>query len=353
MKDVMTMDEIINILSKVDTERSVIPENCIYFSEMSDYISEYANDQLNEMIRDIGESELSIFESTGSLVLYEGKKAENLKTKIKDNNVKVWSVRKNFYEKALSYSKQEKINSRKITNSCKCEISELQVFGKTHDFLDLSNVKFSENAIKFIEEAIKVAKSIFKNSNKEDIKEATDMLEQSVCSKVSGINGVKTIKEMKAALKTKYTGEQISATGRWVKSNWSKICSTVNNASYSIIKASYNEEKKAMSSIINKIGTELDGMEDYSVIVGTMMGLAYSTMQACYSVILDISKRQTKEYQNIISRVNKECKKAKSTNEAVDGTVEEKPKETEEEVKKESFKASTTQYDMNNKSFDF
>ena len=108
-----------------------------------------------------------------------------------------------------------------------------------------------------------------------------------------------------------------------------------------------------MSSIINKIGTELDGMEDYSIIVGTMMGLAYSTMQACYSVILDISKRQTKEYQNIISRVNKECKKVKSTNEAVDGTVEEKPKETEEEVKKESFKASTTQYDMNNKSFDF
>ena len=49
MKDVMTMDEIINILSKVDTERSVIPENCISFSEMSDYISEYANDAKDEV----------------------------------------------------------------------------------------------------------------------------------------------------------------------------------------------------------------------------------------------------------------------------------------------------------------
>lgn len=300
--------EVNKVLSEVDSI-DIIPESCLSFSEMNDYIVEDTMSRFNEMIKSIGINELVYFESTGALLEYTN--SNTIQNQLTNFSITNWQVRKAFYDKAIEYVKEQRTTIKKCTNIKKVDnnnIGNEDPFGKTHLFFDLSDINFADNSDKFIDECIKVVKGLFDSSTEDERKEAINMLEESICSRISGISNVKTIKEMKKSLKEKLIGDEVIVNGKYVKSNWENITNIAYDASFKVIKKAYNDEKKAINSNIKKINIDLKHEEDYAITVASLMVNAFSAMQTCYSVMIDVAKRRVQENNNIINKVCKTVK---------------------------------------------
>lgn len=292
------MDYIMETLSKVETNREVIPEGCLSFSEMSDYLAEFTNSEFNKLLESIGINELIVYEATGSMIVYEGKLLSDLKAKFANHIKDTWSAYKGFWEKALKQA-QEDVNGAKSIGDLSGSIDYLKadkIYGKTHSFYDQSTIKFGTNTREFIKEI----NNSFEGA--EDGKKIKSELESKVCSKISGVDA-KLNMVMKKALKKKLTGNKIDMNGAQIKKEWNNIRSEISTGYISNVKKAYNTEKEVFAIATKR----LESIDDsFTNVINSWMSIintALHVMHGCYATQLDVDRRQFREYVNIATKV--------------------------------------------------
>ena len=86
-------------MGKLPADRSVIPSYCESFSESAVYVAEASTRYINDFFKEVGITELAIFESTGSVVVYEGAKLQAFKEKLAKVWDSIWRAIKGLFEK--------------------------------------------------------------------------------------------------------------------------------------------------------------------------------------------------------------------------------------------------------------
>ena len=278
------MDKIMKSLSEVEANRSVIPESCLSFSEMSDYIALYAIKEFNEM----------------NSVLTESSDASS----IKDHIVKVWSADKAYWEKVLAESKSQvsKAKSIKVT-AIDIDKLEDKVYGKCHTYTKLADVKFDRNAANFAREVKKVFTSISLASDTKAIKEARNILEGDICKEISGFNDVKSNRDIKSKLTKELMGGLYKADKAFLKRHINKMNKVITTSTTDEIKAAYNGEKRVYAELLRQLNEVDADLTKIANAWGSMLTETLTVLHKCYAVEMDVCTRRFKEYVNILGKV--------------------------------------------------
>lgn len=332
-------DEEVDYVGYVEANMDVIPSYALTFSEAALYLAEDAENQFGELFKNIGISELAVFESTGMEVIYEGEKLNNFKEGFIKLWNTIWSNIKGFFENILKKFNEMKTEAKKKLYK-KADLNNLKtkdkngkekVFGKTHKFNEeLMKAKYSANASIY---AGKIANE-FENMtvlDKENLSEKIDQkqkdVEEEVCSKVSGIDGVKDVKNMKEELKKKMMGEEIEATVAFVKSNYNEMRDLIiGDKINKVIKQDYARAKKFINDRIKEVKKFKDDRAKVAKSEVKSLILICNCMNSCRGVLFDVMSRRYNEYRNIVVRVNMACGKANG--ESKDEKKEEKVSES-------------------------
>ena len=141
-------------LSYEEPERTIIPDHCLSYTEASLYVAEFIEEAYLEMMEDIGSDEVTIYEQTGSQVVYEDSKLQEFKDKLKDFSAKSWTGVQGFWEKFVSNSSQNAKEAADELGNGNVDISKLpnKTYGKVHEFPDFEP-EYNSNAKKFIAKA--------------------------------------------------------------------------------------------------------------------------------------------------------------------------------------------------------
>lgn len=246
------------MLGKIPANKSIIPASCSSFVEASFYITEASTNVLNDMFKNIGITELAIFEATGSVVIYEGAKLDELKKKISAAFEAVWSFIKAGFEKILGIFK-EKIKEFKERNFklSRSDVSKLdkEVVEKMLGALVIH--KFPKSTKKIINDIESIRG---KNSTKfdfsddiEDIDDAIDGLFGTYCKADKAVSQADMIK----AIKDDIMGDiEKNPTKTWLENNISDINDTCINGT-EIIKSAYKSMKKHVDDEQRRFNSQL------------------------------------------------------------------------------------------------
>lgn len=307
-----------------ETNRDIIPDTCISFSEMSDYVSQFSIEEYNNIMEEAGINELLVFEATGNLIVYEGEELDKLKAKFNSMVTKIWGVIKSFWEKVISsYSSDDK---KLVTALKKVKVTELpdKKFGITHTFFNPLDIKYAENAGKFAEQTKKVF-SVFSSLDDNDkSKGAYDALEDQICTSISGVNS-KSNSSMKSELKSKLIGDKVVADKAYVAAHIDIIIEGITAGKcVAEVKKAYNEEKKVFTDISKQVNELTDGLSVICNLWGKLIVEIINTMHACYSVEMDVLKRQYTEYRMVAMKVVKASGVKYTTEAAVEEVEDDK-----------------------------
>lgn len=304
------MDYIMEALSVAETNRSVIPESCLSFSEMAGYLTEFTNSELNNILESIGIDELKYFEKNGSIKYYDEAALSDFKAKFANHIKDVWSAYKNFWEKVISAMQQDVKQSKSLGNLSKADLDTIKSYGKTHTFFKASDIKFDANAKKFYEN-INIVFTTISDENADKIKEGKSLLSDEVCSKISGVEA-KSNSSMKKELKKKLIGAEVEANYAWVNKNWSNLTKFISTGGVEFAKTAYNAEKAIFAEFTKGIDSFDNDMTSCAGAWIVLVDMTLSTMHTCYATAIDVYRRRFKEYVNIATKVigNKPVKEA-------------------------------------------
>ena len=319
------MDYILEQLDYSEVENDfVFPESCNTFYDRALYISDYAHGLVNEMMEEIGVQELKSFEENGSLVIYEGKALALMKIKFDAICIRIWRALDAFWNDVLKvFNKGEKATYVKINKETIASLKDNKVYGKTHKFFNEDEISFAQDANKFIEEVNKVYEGLIDNGVKDiiTISKATDKLEAIVCSKVSGIAGVKTNSQVKKALKKKLIGDEYLITKRVIAQSADAIYTiATSNESVMRAKKEYENQRKVFWKLMKSIEDKFN--DDFLAVAGQWINVildVVSVLNTCYAVECDVLVRRRQEYRNIMAKLNSiQNKVIKAENEAAE-----------------------------------
>ena len=307
-----------DILGKVPTNRSVIPEGCLTFAEQSLYVAEFAEENFNTMFESVGIEELAVYESTGSFVLYEGAKLKEFKEKAIQIFKDIFGAIKHAYEKILDFFEKKRKESVKelvkIDSSDVDTMEDGKTYYTTHEF-DLScsedftkNAKELTNDIK--DQFEKMVNQKYDNIQ-EQAKELKDDFEQKIVSTISGIENVKTFNEAKKPLYNKMIGKEVGATKSWIKSNLSDLTGVVEKGTTKRdIQTAYQAEKKVIDDIIKGLRSMDDNLIKVANAEISLLKSVTTALHSCMNIKMDVCKRRYNEYRVILTKVATAKKKA-------------------------------------------
>lgn len=333
-------DEEVDYVGYVEANMDVIPSYALTFSEAALYLAEDAENQFGELFKNIGISELAVFESTGMEVIYEGEKLNNFKEGFIKLWNTIWSNIKGFFENILEKFNKMKTEAKKKLYK-KADLNNLKtkdkngkekVFGKTHKFdSSLMNAKYSDLAVGYAHRVSERFEKLAGQQNNENLSEEINnkqkQVEEEVCSVVSGISGVKDVKNMKEELKKKLMGEEIEATVAFVKSNYDEMRELViGNKIEKSIKKDFAAAKKFINDRIKEVKKYKDDRAKVAKSEVKSLITICNCMNSCRGVLYDVMSRRYNEYRNIVVRVNMACGKANG--ESKDEKKEEKVSES-------------------------
>lgn len=312
-------------LGEVATNHSVIPNTCLTFAEQSLYVAEFAEENFNKLFESVGIDELAVFESTGSLVVYEGAKLQAFKDAASSLFKKIWGTIKSAYEKVLAWFEEKRKESVKnfvaLTAADVSALDAEKVYGKTHEFTIDAADDFVSNAQAIREDAISEYNKIINgnigtsDSQGEKAKEVQEKYAKMIPGKIAGLSSDTDSSDVTKKLHNLLLGEEVSAKKEWIRSHIGDMTAVVlKGNSKNDIKKSYTAEKKNIDKVIG----DLKKMDDKHMVVakyeiGTLKSII-THLHTAMSVKMDICKRRYGEYRNILAKVY--AAKKKSTNES-------------------------------------
>lgn len=236
-------------MGKLPADRSVIPSYCESFAESAFYVAEAATRHMNKFFEEVGITELAIFESTGSIVVYEGEKLKAFWDglgKVWDN---IWQAIKRAFEKLINFiHEKQKEAANKVID--KVTVSEIEKISDDKFAKTLGKFKYIEYHYKDIQDKIKgnLADSATKMPNLFDLsdedarKQSADYVKE-VNGIIYGGSDVKDAESLKAAVKKDCTPEGKDLTKDYLTSNLNSMKDTTKDLLNSA-KEQYNKMKR-------------------------------------------------------------------------------------------------------------
>lgn len=299
----------------------VIPPTCITFAEQADYLAEYTNEVFYDLMEEIGIEELALFESTGSMMVYEGVVSNEIKVKISIALMRIWKAIEKFWASVMKvFTKDPKDLYSPISKEFIKNIED-KSFGKTHTFYDKEDVKFADNSWKVYEQSVKVFKKLMNSTaSKEDIIKGKNKIDDILCSTISGLSDCNNIKCIKKNLKTKLIGGEVDANKEFLLKNYKDLYDyVIAGNGKKAVEAAYAKERDAFHKIIDSIDKDFDDkFPDVAIQWQGVIVNIINAMHSCYASLADVYNKRYHEYRNILVKVNKLEKKMVSSNESTD-----------------------------------
>lgn len=324
-----------------------IPNDCFSFFEQSMHVAICAEADINAMFESVGIEELAVYENTGSVMVYEGSKLENLKENAAKIFRNMWSNIKAAYEKILDFFENRRKESVKSLTSL--TVADLEYvkdgvkLGQVNEFdinwldecVDKCNKLRVEVVVKFGQQRKAVAGS--ESSGKEEFDALKKEFDEKIVPTISSTNA-KSMATAKKVMMDKVKGEKKDLTKEWIRSNFNMLVDVVTKGSTKRdIQKSYKEEKVRFDQILKDIKSSKN--DDYwKGAQQEVMVLAdiCKAMHSVHSIKMDACKVRYNQYKNILVKVA--AAKVKSQ-------VKEKMPKKKEKVE-ESFTPATSQVDL-------
>lgn len=286
-----------NILSSIESNNCVIPDSCMTFSEMSDFLSVFIKDEYKSLMESIGIDELKEYENNNSLI-YEAGRLSKLIENIKETLQEMFSGIKSFWEKTIKkFSDLSDTNmATKINTDIIDQLESDKVYSTTHEFFSIKELDYYTKAIELAKKSSKMFKKAKESGDYTSIKKE---IMATLYIDISGVD-CNSITELKSKLKSELLGKSVDCNKEWYLDNFKEIKSIINNdgSVTKIIKKSYDADKK----LFNFIASEIDTIDNnYTDIVApwieTLVEISNVT-HACYAVAMDVYRRKFVEYRN-------------------------------------------------------
>ena len=328
----------------VEADTSVIPSFAVNLTEQSLYVAEAAESEFNAMMESIGVEEISVYESTGKEVVYEGASFDSLKKTIIEFFKGLWAKIKGLFDGILKkYEAKKKERATNIATNvdlAKLDDSKYKPF-KVHKYDGLK-----DNAVFLnIEQNCKNMAAKLKNYKNDGPGTLNIDVWKDILTGVVSTDA-KSADTVVKAVKNDLMGEKVDADVAFVKTNWDKIKDTAINGNNfkGKIKAAYKAEKKVIDDIIKAVkDVKEEDANEFKTIVSHLKDIAIASKSVSMAVI-DVAKRQESEYASIFVKVAAATKAYKNTKGGEDST---------NESVDPAIKLGTTQKDLIEASFDW
>ena len=302
-------------MGKLPADRSVIPSYCESFSESAVYVAEASTRYINDFFKEVGITELAIFESTGSVVVYEGAKLQAFKEKLAKVWDSIWKAVKGLFEKIANAFDSLKKNLDPTNRFNALSASHINgiddaVFEKFFGKFKYVEYHYADTRLK-IEEGFDKADSkvagLFKEgtSDEEAKNNAKDFLD-GVYAEVSGCDDAKDMESMKSALRKKLdeASKEVTFTKSSLSSELSNLKFEWSNGKDQL-KKSYTKAKKDIDSAkkaLNKIKDENMSLIQYET---RCTQTAIMTKANALMVTYDYQKKAMRQAGTLLAIVKK------------------------------------------------
>ena len=310
-------------MGKLPADRSVIPNSCESFAESAFYVAEAATRHMNKFFEEVGITELAIFESTGSVVVYEGEKMKGFVEglgKVWDN---IWKAIKGAFEKLINFihEKQKEAALKVVDKVSESDVEKIddKKFEKTLGKFTYIQYKYNE-VKKEIESnftgSTTSMPNLFDLSDEEARKQSADYVKE-VNGQIYGGSEVTTLEALKDAVKKACTSEGKALTKEYLKSNLNSMKNTTKDllnsakSNYSKMKRTIDDNKRKLRALKDK-DMDVVRAEQRCQVARTM---AYnSAIFATY----DVAKLALKQNMSVLKMVGALAKSKPATEEKKD-----------------------------------
>ena len=255
---------------QLPADRSVIPASCISFSESAMYVADAAQRYFNEFYEQIGIEELAIFESTGSVVVYEGARLQAFKEAVAKIFENIWKAIKSAYEKIMA--KIDEIRRKMAQKYLKVTAADVKAIPDEKFNNTLGKFKYQKykDVEKEIEGKIKAETaesklpnfSGYKDADLEKAQDATktfiDGLYSRICNAICGKKAESAEAMQKVIAEACKDGKETELKKSWLAANVDSMNKRTDKALGSVRKK-YRDTKAALHQAtrsLNKIGDD-------------------------------------------------------------------------------------------------
>lgn len=343
-----------NMLESVETNRSYIPNFCTTVLEQSMYVAEGAELIFNEMIEQVGIEELAVYESTGSVVVYEGAKLDELKKTLLAALDKLWATIKHSFEQMIAKVKKSVLDKKfdAITRETVAKLPADLKLPDIHEYPGLKESeikKFASNAAK-VRADIKNLKPVEGNDDNYTASAAKNELSMggNIYARVAGVDGATSAADIKKELKEKLVGSKKGINAKMLANGNMLIDMKLvvkGDATMKQIKSAYNEEKKLIDELKSEVKGMKDDFSDHFKVFSSAIKDLVIALNTCHSIQIDAAFMQIREYGMVLAAAGastlKDAKAAKK-----EAKKSEKEEEPLERVEGEVVESATIQEDL-------
>lgn len=237
----------------------VIPSYVTSLTEAAMFVSESIENDYNRMFESIGVNELAVYESTGSMIVYEdgenGKTGPSFKDRILQWLQGVWGKIKGFFEKVI-----ESISKRiaaAVANFAKLDGKDLAKIPDDKQLGVIYEIVNPDYSSKFSQYSMDLAGKYNEDLSIDDIKELNRKINEELFARITGDNNVKSISDMKKAITASYMKEEnkIVVTGAYFKKNYSTIQKNAldKNLNIEAVKSLYTSSKTCIDNLMSVV----------------------------------------------------------------------------------------------------
>lgn len=315
----------VEMLNEVQANMSIFPDLPMSFSEMSILVDEVSESGFNQLFEAAGINELAVFESTGSMIIYEGENLANFKKSAKKLFQDIWAAIKGFFTKIYQTINnkikefKDKVGNDIINKINLDNIDDDANLGKMHDFS-----RFKKWDIKSDVRALaREIQSKFNDARKsndvdEEVADLMDSYKKKIMETAYTVEG-SNVTEYKKNLRKKLEGEI-----KEVKKSDVDITELKKVLAGDFSKKTFSADYTAMKGEIDDIISGINKMDDdatktISKEISLLKDLVAAT-KAAIAVKADVAGSYFRESTNLIvrlTRLSKDTKEEKkATNES-------------------------------------
>lgn len=295
----------------VEADMSCVAADALTFCENSIYFTESMDHDYNMMMREFGKRELSVFESTGSEIVYEAVDIKGIKDAVVKFFKEQWAKVKGAFQSILNkFEQMAKESRQKFVDKVTQEMADncgIDDFGTIHQIKDIDKIDMAAGA-KTIFSQIQSEFDSLRNKadfNQDDVKNLKEKIAKEICSKVSSVKDVSTVKDMTKKLReTLLKNSEVKATKQYVSGNLKDIKEiVVGGTMRSVIKKQFNEAKKTFDNVISNV-KKIDDKKIATVKEEVyLMKEVISAYNAAKNTMMDVAKKCYQENKNVLVKI--------------------------------------------------
>ena len=286
-----------------------IPNSCISFYERAMCLNDMVIEEYEDLQNEIALYELVYYHTMGYVPMYElDESASNeLRSKYVASLQRINNKIESNYSQIIKHFKDSLASKKDLKEIGADKISYIEKpIAVTHTFFNFDKVSFAENGKSMINTIVSTfSKNQSELQSRNDIRNA---LVSDICSTISGVSSITSIKGLKNTLKMELIGSEVKVDNAFLKKYYQKINSVVLDSTVLdyINKCRYNENKlmRYTTNTIRSIGNN----KNLSAAINDLFNLFIITLNVthlCYGSLFDVCNRMIREYTNIVTKVNK------------------------------------------------